>query len=156
MAPNVGVKQTTYRFWSLVSPQLWSLAYPRPSSFRANPVHVRRQFINDVSFKKVIDSWFVCPSFRKAFPFMRNARGTGRVNARVKDEDWTRVQQRRCNKCGWDAVRGVSRRAETYVGQAFPNRQRFRPIRLTCTCLSKFFHLLFLWHVRSIFAFKKR
>lgn len=37
----------------------------------------------------------VCPSFRKAFPFMRNARGTGRVSARVKDENGMNVRQRR-------------------------------------------------------------
>lgn len=53
-------EKTTHQFWSLVSPRPWSSAYHRPSSFRVNPVHVRRQFINDVSFKKVIDSWFVC------------------------------------------------------------------------------------------------
>jgi len=74
----------------------------------------------------------VCPSFRKAFPFMRNTWGTGRASARVNDGDgWglARVRRRRRDDRGWDAARGVSRRAETYVGQAFPNGRRFRPIR---------------------------
>lgn len=71
----------------------------------------------------------VCPSFRKAFPFMRNARWTGRWSARVSNGDGTRVRRRRCDKRGRGAARGVSRRAETYVGQAFPNASRFRPIR---------------------------
>lgn len=140
-----------------------------------NPVHVGRQFIN-VSFKKVIDSWFWCPSFRKAFPFMRNASGDGndgRSDGRmvggggggggsagtgrgaVVGRGWTggararsherrrqaRVWRRRRDRGGRvgdgvggrrRAARGVSRRAETYVGQVFPNGSRFRPIRPKC------------------------
>lgn len=87
----------------------------------------------------------MCVSFLpKSVPIHAKCSGDGRVSARVKDEDWTSVRQRRCNKCGWDAVRRVSRRAETYVGQAFSNGPRFRPISLNCTCLSKLFYLLSL------------
>lgn len=48
----------------------------------------------------------VCPSFRKAFPFMRNAWGDGRVNARVSNGVGTKVRRRRCVKYGWTRVRG--------------------------------------------------
>lgn len=116
-----------------------------------NPVHVRRQFINDGSFKKVIDSWFgVLPSEKRSHS-CEMRRGTGANDGRTMDErgtgesgrvagaralssdgDGTRVRRRRRSCGGRGAVRGVSRRAETYVGQALPNGPRFRPIRPNC------------------------
>lgn len=104
-----------------------AIVISRKPRARPPPIHQRR-FIQK-------SNWFmvcVCPSFRKAFPFMRNTRGTGRVSARARDEDGMRVRRRRRDKWWWDAARGVSRRAETYVGHAFPNGHRFRPIRLNC------------------------
>lgn len=48
-----------------------------------NPVHVRRQFINDGSFKKVIDSWFgVLPSEKRSHS-CEMRRGTGTNDGRT-------------------------------------------------------------------------
>lgn len=109
---------TTHRFWSLVSPRPWSLAYPRPSSFRANPVHVHRQFINDVSFKKVIDSWFlgvcvsvyvcvgcVLPSEKRSHSCEMLGGQDGRVNerARVSERRW---RDDSATKTPWSARAG--------------------------------------------------
>lgn len=137
MAPKREKKHSPILIFSLSTTLKFGLPSAIVISRKPGSLHVRRQFINDISFKNVIDSWFVCPSFRKAFPFMRNARRTRRVSARVNDRDGTSVRRRRCDVHGRDAARGVSRRAETYVGQAFPNGPRFRPICLNCERRSK-------------------
>jgi len=63
--------------------------------------------------------------------------GWASARAWASDGDGKIVQRRRHEMCGRAAARRVSRRAETYVGHAFPNGPRFRPIRLNCCCFTR-------------------
>lgn len=67
----------------------------------------------------------VCPSFRKAFPFMRNARGTGRVSARVNDGDATTVRRRSATNGGG------TRRAGFPVGRKRMSVRRSQTARVS-------------------------